>query len=298
MGDATRGLIYLHGQGMVHGDLKGVDLLYSALLSISDISFIEANILVDETDHACLADFGLLTIISDTSSTPLTRGGTYRWMSPELFYPDDFGLEDSRRTKYSDCYALGMVIYEVLSGQVPFSRYETPAVIAKVGRGERPERPQGTEGKWFTDVIWEILERCWAHKRDDRPGIGDVLRVLEEASKSWTPPPPLTVEDPPVMDPTTWSLSDPTTEERTSEDAVPSPAQAALSRSSQTLPPDGDADGNSIYPPPDRLPIPLHEDVGRQDLGVFAKGPKVSEGSVGALDRVCTRFFRQLLVLT
>ena len=39
--------------------------------------------------------------------------GTYRWMSPELFDPARFGLPKVRLTKESDCYALGMVIYEV-----------------------------------------------------------------------------------------------------------------------------------------------------------------------------------------
>ena len=45
-----------------------------------------------------------------------TGGGTRRWMSPELLDPERFGIpesEDNRPTRQSDCYALGMVIYEV-----------------------------------------------------------------------------------------------------------------------------------------------------------------------------------------
>ena len=45
-----------------------------------------------------------------------TGGGTRRWMSPELLDPERFGMpesEDNRPTRQSDCYALGMVIYEV-----------------------------------------------------------------------------------------------------------------------------------------------------------------------------------------
>lgn len=34
-------------------------------------------------------------------------------MNPELLYPDKFGIEDPRPTMQSDCYALGMVVYEV-----------------------------------------------------------------------------------------------------------------------------------------------------------------------------------------
>jgi len=82
-----------------------------------------ANIPVDQTGHACLADFGLLTIISEATNlsvslSSLTHGGTHRWMSSELFLPQEFGPKKSCPTKSSDCYALGMVIYEVLSGRV------------------------------------------------------------------------------------------------------------------------------------------------------------------------------------
>jgi serine/threonine protein kinase len=45
-----------------------------------------------------------------------TSGGTRRWMSPELLDPEMFGIlpsEGDRPTRQSDCYALGMVIYEV-----------------------------------------------------------------------------------------------------------------------------------------------------------------------------------------
>jgi serine/threonine protein kinase len=89
--------------------------------------FIKLNILIDQDGHARLADFGLLTIVLDsthhTSSTTPKSAGTTRWMSPELLDPDRFGRENGRPTKDSDCYALGMVILEVLSGKPPFPNY-------------------------------------------------------------------------------------------------------------------------------------------------------------------------------
>src|ERR1700753_4170970 len=93
---------------------------------LPNLLFIEANILIDENCRARLADFGFLTIVSDpmnstTSSSSAITGGTTRWMSPELLYPEQFHRKDSRPTKESDRYALGMVIYEVLSGQAPFT---------------------------------------------------------------------------------------------------------------------------------------------------------------------------------
>ena len=144
------------------------------------MDIVKANVLIDGAGHVRLADFGLLTIISDTtnlvSSSSFGQGGTVRWMSPELFDPEKFGLDDSRLTKYSDCYALGMLIYEVLSGQVPFSQYPSTAASAKVLKGERPGRPQAAEGTLFTDDIWRILERCWAPELGDRPSTEHVLQ--------------------------------------------------------------------------------------------------------------------------
>ena len=173
----------------VHGDLKGVRLRDPGLhLFLTRI--VKANILIDEDGRARLADFGLLTIISDTnlvSSASFTPGGTWRWMSPELFDPESFGLKAGCPTKRSDCYALGMVIYEVLSEKMPFSRDHDNLVVAKIIRGERPGRPRGVIGRWFTNDVWGVLESCWKHTPRDRPMIGNVLQCLEDVSRTWIP---------------------------------------------------------------------------------------------------------------
>jgi len=165
-------------------------------------------------------------------------------MSPELFDPDKFNLEDNRPTKHSDRYALGMVIYEVLSGKAPFSRYHGYTVVAKVLKGERPVRPRGAEGMWFTDDIWGILECCWKSRPGDRPRIKDVLHCLEKSSNSWMPP-PQTVANPPTTDSPAWN-SDSSAEEGTDEGEMSSSSQAVLSQPSQKLPPKGDPNENSI----------------------------------------------------
>ena len=113
--------------------------------------------------------------------------GTTRWMSPELLHPDLFGLEDSRPTKESDCYAFGMVIYEVLSGQVPFAQSKEVIVMRKVIDGEQPDRPKGAEGAWFTDNLWETLIQCWETKPGSRPGVEVVLKRLEQVPNGWMP---------------------------------------------------------------------------------------------------------------
>jgi len=147
-----------------------------------------------------------------TTSSSYGQAGSSRWMSPELFDPERFGAKDGRRTKHSDCYALGMVVYEVLSGQVPFFRYRKYVAVGKVLKGERPGRPQGVGEKWFTDDVWSILGGCWEPNPGDRPSVEGVLRCLEEASRLWMPPSPPTEATPPLGDSPPWSLSDLSTE--------------------------------------------------------------------------------------
>jgi len=110
-------------------------------------------------------------------------------MSPELISPERFGFENSRPTKASDCYALGMVIYETISGKLPFHRYTYPTVILKVLEGERPPRGAG-----FAGGLWKMLEQCWASRPKNRPSIEDVLHCLEMPSNLLEPPPPSAVD--------------------------------------------------------------------------------------------------------
>ena len=173
--------------------------------------FIKANILIDDDGHARLADFGLLTIISDpmnfTASSSLVSGGTTRWMSPELLHPDQFGLEDSRPTKESDCYALGMVIYEVLSGQAPFMPLKNFIVMRKVTEGERPARPGGAKGAWFTDDLWGVMNLCWEAQPANRPNIAAVLECLDRVSGTWKPPSPRVDEGVAGVDEDEWHFT-------------------------------------------------------------------------------------------
>ncbi|KAF9649062.1 kinase-like protein [Thelephora ganbajun] len=165
----AEGLIYIHGQEMIHGDLKG------------------ANILIDQTSNARLADFGLLTIISDPanflSSSSYTQGGTARWMSPELIDPQRFGFKKNRPTRSSDRYALEMVIYETISGDLPFHEHADLTVFMKVMEGKHP-----TRGVRFPESLWKMVELCWSSHPKNRPSIGDVLRCLEMVSNTSEPP--------------------------------------------------------------------------------------------------------------
>jgi len=171
----------MHDQGVIHGNLKGVRVLSPRPPSCARLIDHKANILIDNNGRACLADFGLHTIASDLSSgaSSAMLDGTIRWMSPELLDPGKFGMQESRPTKESDCYALGMVIYEVLSDGGPFGLLSEAAVILRVLRGERPRRPEGDEGRLFTDGIWGILDLCWRSQPRERISAKAILLGLE-----------------------------------------------------------------------------------------------------------------------
>ena len=146
----SKGLVYMHDQGIIHGNLRGVRIR-THHHSCTPTQLPKTNVLIDNNGHACLADFGLIRITSDEPTiTSSIRATTAQWMSPELLDPDSFGLKDSRPTEASDCYALGVVIYEVLSGQTPFIQYSNHAVVWRILDGERPKRPEGEQGSQTT----------------------------------------------------------------------------------------------------------------------------------------------------
>lgn len=82
-------MAYLHRSGVIHGDIKGT------------------NILVSETVHALLCDFGLTKFATSNTSTALKSAGSLRWQAPELWD------ENRPKTYQSDTYAFGMTVTEV-----------------------------------------------------------------------------------------------------------------------------------------------------------------------------------------
>jgi serine/threonine protein kinase len=105
--DVASALHYAHSRGMVHRDVK------------------PANILFDEHDRAVLSDFGIARLIESSSLTQDgATVGTPTYISPE----QAAGLPvDSR----SDLYALGVMLYEMLAGEPPFSGDTNLSIILK-----------------------------------------------------------------------------------------------------------------------------------------------------------------------
>jgi hypothetical protein len=167
-----------------------------------------------------------------------------------------------------------MVIYEVLSGHKPFYQYTDYVVSGKVLKGDRPERPQGSDGVvGFTDDVWEISELCWEPLPQDRPGIEDVLKRLKTVASSWILPSPLLMAVPSAVHSPTSSEQIVGVDER----EVFSPSQP-----SDQPPPKDDVGNHSIHPPVDGFSALLHVTPDHQDLGdpggfVVSTSPPVCE---------------------
>jgi hypothetical protein len=77
-----------------------------------------------------------------------------------------------------------MVVYETISGNLPFHEDTDLTVFLKVLEGKRP--PQGVK---FRNGLWRVLGQCWRPQPNDRPTIEGVLRYLEIFSDLPEPPP-------------------------------------------------------------------------------------------------------------
>ncbi|KAG8727807.1 hypothetical protein FRC12_022206 [Ceratobasidium sp. 428] len=154
----VKGLSYLHQHNMVHGDLKG------------------ANVFVSATGILKLADFGNTKMKEQTLyfSTRTSPVYSLRWTAPEI-------LNGSPCDVPADIYALGMTIYETVTGSLPYSDKADMVVVIEVIVHRRfPSRNDGAIRVWCSkNRLWNLLKSCWSHTPTARPKI----TIVEEQIK-------------------------------------------------------------------------------------------------------------------
>ncbi|QRV74229.1 Ephrin type-A receptor 4 [Ceratobasidium sp. AG-Ba] len=157
------GLSFLHENRVVHGDLKG------------------ANVLVSDAEEPLIADFGNAIVHERTLqfTHSITKCNlSPRWTAPEV-------LAEGLCTAEADVYALGMTILEVITGKVPYPELKDLAVILAVVQKRFPTRPEehissaSTEG----DSLWQLLVQCW----DFEPAARPTAKAVKDALESITP---------------------------------------------------------------------------------------------------------------
>ncbi len=154
------GLHAAHEQGVVHRDLK------------------PHNVLVDKNDHVYVADFGLARSLVDATVTVAgTLLGSPAYMSPEQVKGDP---TDTR----SDIYSLGVILYELVTGNLPFKGDTAHSIME-----QRLHRPPPAAREVVTNLppyIDRVLARCLALEPGDR--YGSVRELLVDLDDTRTPP--------------------------------------------------------------------------------------------------------------
>lgn len=137
MGEMASALQYAHDKGIVHRDIK------------------PSNILIDEHGNAMLSDFGFARWReASLSLTGSALVGTPSYMSPEQCLGEEV-------TPFSDQYALGVVLYRVATGQLPFDG-ETPLAIALKQINEALPPPRTVNPKLpieIANVLEKVLQK-------------------------------------------------------------------------------------------------------------------------------------------
>jgi len=159
----AEGLKYAHKRGVIHRDIK------------------PSNIMMKEDQEICIIDFGIsITAGSQRLTSAGMTMGTPEYMSPEQ-------CQNRNVTKQSDIYSLGIVFYEMLSGDPPFTGgaslsilnrhlHEAPTPLRK----KNPEVPQALE---------KIINKCLEKKTDLRYAdfsefIEDLKAFMNDFTKS------------------------------------------------------------------------------------------------------------------
>lgn len=159
--EVTSGVNFLHTEAkIVHGDLKG------------------ANILISSQVSPQIADFGLAKMTENIYGHRELVGGTAQWMAPEL-------LDMSGYLTYaSDVYALGMTLYELWYNKNPFELLE-PDLVQEIvlEEGLRPERETFPA---ILDGLWLTIEGCWVTDSDARLSSSAVMDSLDDLTDNAT----------------------------------------------------------------------------------------------------------------
>lgn len=159
VGDA---LDYAHTQGIVHRDVK------------------PSNILIDPRGNCLLTDFGIAKLVEGSSSLTGTGNiiGTPDYMSPE----QGLGKKLDGR---SDIYALGVILYEMVTGQVPY-RAETPMAVV-VKHIQDPLPPPSKADPTISESVERVILKSLAKQPDDRYATPDeMVKAFQSAVQSAT----------------------------------------------------------------------------------------------------------------
>jgi serine/threonine protein kinase len=163
-----------HELGIIHRDLKPDNILV-----LHKNGRLETR----------LTDFGIARILNVPSmTTPNAVVGTPHYMAPEAFH----GVTPSPAT---DVYALGVLLYELVSGRPPYLSDSVPELMRMHAEG-RPERRSG-----IPDELWKLIRTCLHAKPRQRPAATALVRDLRLLGRKLTGIAALPPPEPPRLPP-------------------------------------------------------------------------------------------------
>ena len=155
------GLQHLHSHGIAHRDMKSPNILLQ-LPSMDPV----------------LIDLGMGKFVGSGSVTAHTTGakGTLLWMAPEM-------MTDNLSGRKIDIYALGIIMWEIFSGQVPFNEYNFGnfgQFVLHVGiHNKRPSIDVVRRAAGVKPGHVALIQKCWVADPDNRPTATEFLQELE-----------------------------------------------------------------------------------------------------------------------
>ncbi|XP_076152684.1 serine/threonine-protein kinase B-raf isoform X2 [Alosa pseudoharengus] len=160
----AQGMDYLHAKSIIHRDLKS------------------NNIFLHEDLTVKIGDFGLATVKSRWSGSHQFEqlSGSILWMAPEVIR-----LQDKNPYSFqSDVYAFGIVLYELMSGVLPYSNINNrDQIIFMVGRGYLSPDLSKVRSN-CPKAMKRLMADCLKKKREERPLFPQILASIELLARS------------------------------------------------------------------------------------------------------------------
>ncbi|CAI9727390.1 mitogen-activated protein kinase kinase kinase 13-like isoform X1 [Octopus vulgaris] len=146
------GMNYLHSHKIIHRDLKS------------------PNVLVAKNDVVKISDFGTSREWNE-KSTKMSFAGTVAWMAPEV-------IRNEPCSEKVDIWSFGVVLWELLTGEIPYRDVDSSAIIWGVGSNSLHLPVPSTCPEGFQ----QLLKQCWKAKARNRMSFRQILMHLEIAS--------------------------------------------------------------------------------------------------------------------